>query len=85
MIIITVYLKKINFGVNISGLAKNFLDVGGNMVIGANIAGEILASPNSVMVQSKMGIGTPHPKATLDVRGSMVVGHSQLIWVVFLV
>ena len=62
-------------GINIKELAQNSLDVSGNVSIGTNLTGLILAE-NSVMVESKLGVGTYQPVAHTEVRGAMVVGKS---------
>ncbi|MEK9727466.1 MAG: hypothetical protein VW397_05105, partial [Candidatus Margulisiibacteriota bacterium] len=63
-------------GINIKELAKNSLDVSGNVSIGSSLSGQISAPKNSVMVQSKLGVGTDAPSANVDVQGSMVIGDS---------
>ena len=68
--------KEHTLGVNTQAIAKNDLDVAGNVVVGSSLAGKISAPQNSLMVQSRMGIGTPLPKTVMDIRGSMVVGNT---------
>ena len=48
-----------DFGIGILTDALNDLVVSGNLVIGSDYSGVYSADPNSMIVQNKLGVGTP--------------------------
>ena len=63
-----------DLGIGILTDALNDLVVSGNMVIGESYSGVYSADPNSIIVESKLGVGTPLPLYTSDIRGTVVIG-----------